>query len=342
MDATAERTDPVGRSPNVVAPRTDSEITTTLGRSDVHVSRLGAGAMTWGDPSGRARLHPAKLAYGGPAGIEDERAALQASLAAGVTLFDTAAMYSFGAAERRLGVLARDHELQIATKFPPGIRSRADDLPAALEASLARLGRTSVDLYMHHYPTGRVSIPRLMDLMADAVEAGKVRAIGVSNYSAEQLVQAHAALAERGLPLASIENGYSLLDRRVETNGVLDACRELGVTLIAYQPLASGALTGKYADGERPTGLRRFMVRHFRGSGREAVSQVIALLREIGARHAKTPAQVALRWLIEQGDVIPIPGAKDGSQAAANAGALSFALRPDEIEELNNATLAWR
>jgi aryl-alcohol dehydrogenase-like predicted oxidoreductase len=342
MDATAERTDAIDRPAIVTGPRTGPETTTTLGRSDVHVSRLGVGAMTWGDPSGVARFHPAKLAYGGPAGIEDERAALEASLAAGVTLFDTAAMYSFGAAERRLGKLARDHELQVATKFPASMRARADDLPAALEASLARLGRSLVELYMHHYPTGRVSIPRLMDVMADAVEAGKVRAIGVSNYSAEQLRQAHAALADRGIPLASIENGYSLLDRRVETNGVLDACRELGVTLIAYQPLASGALTGKYADGTRPSGLRRFMIRHFRGSGREALAPVVALLREIGDRHERTPAQVALRWLIEQGDVIPIPGAKSGSQAAANAGALSFGLAPDEIDALSQATVAWR
>jgi aryl-alcohol dehydrogenase-like predicted oxidoreductase len=319
----------------------DPETTTTLGRSDVHVSRLGVGAMTWGDPSGIARFHPAKLAYGGPVDIEEERAALEASLAAGVTLFDTAAMYSFGAAERRLGDLARGREVQIATKFPPGMRSRADDMPAALEASLARLGRSSVDLYMHHFPSGRVSIPRLMDHIADAIAAGKVRAAGVSNYSAEQLRTAHAALADRGVPLASIEIGYSLLDRRVETNGILEACQELGVTLIAYQPLASGALTGKYADGARPTGLRRFM-RAFRGSGRAAAAPVVALLREIGDRHGRTQAQVALRWLIEQGDVIPIPGAKSGPQAAANADALAFRLLPDDIEELNHATLAWQ
>jgi aryl-alcohol dehydrogenase-like predicted oxidoreductase len=342
MDATAERTEAIDRTASDGGPRVGPDTTATLGRSDVRVSRLGVGAMTWGDPSGAARFHPAKLAYGGPAGIEDERAALEASLAAGVTLFDTAAMYSFGAAERRLGELAHDRELQVATKFPAGMRARADDLPAVLDASLARLGRTSVELYMHHYPSDRVSIPRLMDLMADAVEAGKVRAIGVSNYSAEQLRLAHSALAERGIPLASIENGYSLLDRRVETNGVLDACRDLGVTLIAYQPLASGALTGKYADGTRPSGLRRILVRHFRGSGRAATAPIVALLREIGGRHERTPAQVALRWLIQQGDVIPIPGAKNGRQATANAGALTFRLAPDELDALGHATLAWR
>ena len=89
-------------------------------------------------------------------------------------------------------------------------------------------------------------IPQLMELMADAVEAGKVKAVGVSNYSAEQMRMAHAALARRGIPLASNQVEYSLLHRQPETNGVLDACRELGITLIAYQPLASGALTGKY------------------------------------------------------------------------------------------------
>jgi aryl-alcohol dehydrogenase-like predicted oxidoreductase len=342
VDTTAERTDLTDRAANINGPRTRPDITTMLGRSGVRVSRLGVGAMTWGDPSGRARLSPAKLAYGGPASVDDERAALEASLAAGVTLFDTAAMYAFGAAERRLGELARDHELQVATKFPAGLRARADDLPATLEASLSRLGRTSVDLYMHHYPSRRVSIPRLMDLMADAVEAGKVRAVGVSNYSAEQLRVAHAALAARGIPLASIENGYSLLDRRLESNGVLDACRELGVTIIAYQPLASGALTGRYTDGSPPSGLRRFMIGHFRGSGRAAVVPVVALLREIGERHAKTAPAVALRWLIEQGDVIPIPGAKTGRQAADNAEALTFQLTADEVDALSRATLAWR
>ena len=145
----------------------------------------------------------------------------------------------------------------IATKFPPGMRATAEDMPRALEASLARLQRPVVDLYQHHFPAKRVDIPRLMGLMADAVDAGKIRAVGVSNYSAELMRIAHAALAQRGVPLASNQVQYSLLHRQPETNGVLDTCRELGVTLIAYQPLASGALTGKYLAEARPRGLRR-------------------------------------------------------------------------------------
>lgn len=297
--------------------------------------------MTWGDATWLARLNPAKLAYGGAHGFTEEKRAFEASVAAGVTLFDTAAMYSGGASERRLGELARGKDVLIATKFPPSPFSRTEDMPRVLDASLARLGRGWVDLYHHHFPSSRVSIPKLMDLMADAVEAGKVKAVGVSNYSAEQMRIAHAALARRGIPLASNQVEYSLLHRQPEVNGVLDACRELGVTLIAYQPLASGALTGKYVAGVRPTGFRRFMG-NFRGKGREAVAPVVALLREIGERYAKSPAQVALRWLIENETVLPIPGAKNGKQAAANAGALTFCLTSEELDALNQATLVRR
>ena len=295
--------------------------------------------MTWGSRSGRSRWGPAKLAYGGPARPEEEQLAFAASLSAGVDLFDTAAMYSGGASERRVGELAEGRSAVIATKFPPRWRSRAEVLPDALDQSLARLRRSTIDLYQHHFPSRRISIPALMALMADAVEAGKVRAVGVSNYSAEQLRLAHAALAERGVPLASNQVEYSLLHRAPEVNGVLDACRELGITLIAYQPLAMGALTGKYRPGDRPTGIRRFG-RYYRGDGLVKAQPVVTLLREIGERYSKTPAQVALRWLMEREGVLPIPGAKDGRQAASNAEALSFSLVDAEVEALDQATTA--
>ena len=312
-----------------------------LGRSDLQVPKLGVGAMTWGSPAGRSRWGPAKLAYGGTPGPEEEARAFEASLSAGVDLFDTAAMYSGGASELRLGELAEGRGVVIATKFPPGWLSKAEALPDALHQSLARLRRSRIDLYQHHFPSRRISIPSLMGSMADAVEAGKVRAIGVSNYSAAQVRIAHAALAERGIPLASNQVEYSLLHRQPEVNGVLDACRELGVTLIAYQPLAQGVLTGKYRPGDRPKGIRRFG-RYYRGGGLKRAQPVLSLLGEIGERHAKTPAQVALRWLIEQEGVLPIPGAKTGRQAASNAEALSFSLVAAEIEALDRATTAWR
>jgi aryl-alcohol dehydrogenase-like predicted oxidoreductase len=313
----------------------------SLGRSDVPVPRLGVGAMTWGDARGLARLHPAKLAYGGAHGYDEEKSAFEASVAAGVTLFDTAAMYSGGASERRVGDLARGREVLIASKFPGRFFFRTEALPQELEASLERLGRRSVDLYQHHFPSNSASIPKLMDLLADAVQAGKVRAVGVSNYSAEQMRIAHAALAKRGIPLASNQVEYSLLHRQPEVNGVLDACRELGVTLIAYSPLAMGALTGKYSATARPTGFRRFLP-GFNKQALGATAPVVELLRRIGERYGKTPAQVSLRWLIENPLVLPIPGAKNGKQAAGNAEALSFSLTAEEVEALSQATLAWR
>jgi aryl-alcohol dehydrogenase-like predicted oxidoreductase len=314
--------------------------TITLGRSEVRVPRLGLGVMTWGEASGLQRVMPAKSAYGGT-DVAEEQAAFEASLASQVNFFDTAGMYSAGGSERRLGELAEGKDVVIATKFPLTPFARAQDLPVALETSLGNLQRSSIDLYQHHFPSRRVDIPELMGLMADAVEAGKVKAVGVSNYSAAQMRTAHDALAQRGIPLASNQVQYSLLHRQPETDGVLDACRELGIILIAYQPLASGALTGKYLDGSRPVGIRRFR-EPFRGPKFHALGPVVTLLRSIGDRYGKAPGQVALRWLIEQDNVVPIPGAKNADQVRRNAGALSFTLTPDEIAYLNEATKAWR
>lgn len=314
---------------------------TSLGRTSLQVPRMGVGVMIWGDAKGLARLHPAKTAYGGSEGIEEEKRALEVSIAAGANLFDTAAFYSGGASERRLGELARGKDVLIATKFPGGFSFKAEDLPKELEANLIRLGRDSIDLYQHHFPARNVSIPKLMDQLADAVETGKVKTVGVSNYSAEQMREAHAALAKRGIPLASNQVEYSLLHRQPEVNGILDACRELGITLIAYSPLAGGALTGKYSATRKARGLRRFMP-NFSRKTMESVQPVINLLREIGERYSKTPSQVAIRWLIENPIVLPIPGAKNSKQAIENVGALSFTLTPEEMEALSQATLAWR
>jgi aryl-alcohol dehydrogenase-like predicted oxidoreductase len=274
--------------------------------------------------------------------MEEEERALEVSLASSVNLIDTAEMYSNGASERRVGELARGKDVLIATKFPPGPFSRDDLFPKALEDSLMRLERRTIDLYQIHFTSGRLSIPKLMNFMAEAVEAGKIRAVGVSNYSAAEMRLAHAELAKRGIPLASNQVQYSLLHRKPEVDGVLEACRELGVTLIAYSPLAMGALTGKYSATAKAGGLRRYLVPTFRGKGIEAVQPVVKLLREIGEHYSKSPSQVALRWLIENETVLPIPGAKNSRQAVENAGALSFSLTPEEIDVLSRATLAWR
>lgn len=311
-------------------------MTTTmlLGRSPVRVSRLGIGAMTWGEP----RIGPAQGAYGRSAGRDEEKAALAASLAAGVTLVDTAAMYSGGESERRVGELARGlGGVQIATKFSPKPWQLAGSLPAELDRSLARLGVEHVPLYQIHFPSPLLSIPTLMKHLAVAQRAGKIGAVGVSNYSADQMRLAARVLADEGIPLASNQVRYSLVDRSPETNGVLDACRELGVTLIAYSPLGMGALSGKYTpDGPRASGFRRWLPAF--GTRRlAALSSLLGLAAEIGRARGRSVPEVALRWLLEDPSVLPIPGAKNAAQALTNSGALAFTLTPAEREALTRA-----
>ena len=311
-----------------------------LGKTGIIVSRIGVGAMTWGK---KVRM----TAYGGTSRPTDEEDALGSSLEAGVTLFDTAEMYGSGNSERRLGELVRGTNAFVATKYAPSfpfmpfLPRGSGHLPEALDGSLARLGRASVDLYQIHYPVPLVSIRRLMGRLADAVDAGKARAVGVSNFSEEQMREAHDALAARGIPLASNQVQYSLLYRRPEFDGVLKACRELGVTLLAYMPLAMGALSGKYRLGSIPSDwMRRRMTETFRPAEIASATAITERLARIGQNHGKTAAQVALRWVIEQG-AVPIPGAKNGTQARENAGALSFSLSPAELSELSASAAAW-
>jgi aryl-alcohol dehydrogenase-like predicted oxidoreductase len=315
-----------------------SALTVELGRTGMRVPRLGMGAMVWGDMRSAPWWAPARSVYGVTSSAADQRDALEAALASGVNLVDTAAQYGKGISERRVGELAEGKDVLIATKFPLGFLARTSQLPATLEWSLDRLRRSTIDLYQVHFPSRWMSIPGLMGHMADAVEAGKIRAVGVSNYSAAQMRVAHEALGDRGIPLASNQVQYSLLHRRPEVDGVLSTCRELGVTLIAYMPLASGALTGKYTPENRPQGWRRHM--GFFRSGMTRVVAVNELLRDIAERHDRAPSQVALRWLVQQDGVVPIPGAKNGRQATLNAGALSFSLADAEIDALDRATRA--
>jgi len=313
----------------------------SLGRSQVRVSPVGVGAMTWGE---KTRM----TAYGGTKSPADEEAAFRASLDAGVTLFDTAEMYSSGNSERRLGALAKDTNALIATKYAPSfpfplffLPRTSGHLPKALDGSLARLGRPAVDLYQIHYPVSGVSIRALMGRLADAVQVGKVRAVGVSNYSEEQMRVAHAALEARGIPLSSNQVQYSLLYRRPEFEGVLNACKELGVACLAYMPLAMGALSGKYRPGNVPKDwMRRRMTNTFHPREVESITPIVERLSTIGKKHERSVAQVALRWVMEQG-AIPIPGAKDGTQARENAGAMTFSLSPAEVEELRDVAKAW-
>jgi aryl-alcohol dehydrogenase-like predicted oxidoreductase len=308
-----------------------------IGRTDLEVAPLAAGTWAWGD----RRFWGYHQDFG-PRDVVD---AFSASVDAGVDLHDTAEVYGDGESERILGwmVNKRGAPQLVATKFGllPGRDART--LPRALDASLRRLGLARVDLYQVHWPDQSMApIPALMDALADAVAAGKTRAVGVSNYSASEMREAHAALARRGVPLASNQVHYSLLHRTPEADGVLDACRELGVTLLAYSPLEQGILTGKYAPGRLPAGPRAGHA-EFAAENLAAAAGVVGLLREIGAAHGGAlPEQAALAWLMSKPGVLPIAGAKTGEQARINAGALALVLAPGEVEALDRASERWR
>jgi aryl-alcohol dehydrogenase-like predicted oxidoreductase len=312
----------------------------TIGLADeLNIAPLGVGAWAWGT----TRL----WGYGKEYDRSDVGKAFRASMAEGVTLVDTAEMYGNGASERIIGEILREGGFEgtpvIATKFAPlPYRFSAKSLLEAVDKSLERLGIETIDLYQIHFPNPIFKISSLMDALAETVKAGKVRRVGVSNYGADQMKRAHDRLASYGVSLASNQVEYSLLRRAPETNGVLQASRDLGVTLIAYSPIAKGLLTGKYGPGDRPVGLVRRMGRAFSEQNLKKIEPVVNILREIGEAHNKQPAQVALNWLITQGNVFPIPGAKNEFQARQNAGALGWEMASEEAEKLHLATLGWR
>jgi aryl-alcohol dehydrogenase-like predicted oxidoreductase len=235
--------------------------------------------------------------------------------------------------------------VQIATKyFPLPWRLGASAVTDALTASLKRLQVPSVALYQVHWPFSFfMEQATLMNALAAQVHQGRIKAVGVSNYSADQMRQAHRLLAEQGVPLAVNQVQYSLLARQIERNGVLETARELDVAILAYSPLAQGLLTGKYSpDGYvQPEGARR-LDRRFSRSGLEKLAPVIQTLQEIGNLHDRTPAQVALNWLIAQGNVMPIPGAKNAKQAEQNAGALGWSISDAERDRLDQVTRDWQ
>jgi aryl-alcohol dehydrogenase-like predicted oxidoreductase len=301
-----------------------------LGNTDLRVTPLGLGIWQWGDTL--------TWEYGKGYDAADLRQIYEATLAAGINFVDTAEMYGRGRSERMAGQFMREapapyDRIVLATKFAPlPWRLSPGRLLHALRASLNRLGLSRVDLYQIHFPYSPVSIETWMEALADAVGAGLTRAVGVSNFSASQTVRAYAALAKRGVPLASNQVEYSLLARKPESSGLIEVCRDLGVTVIAYSPIAKGALSGKYTPDQVPSGLLR---RQYTRELLAGIRPLLDELREIGQAHGdKTPSQVSLNWLMCKG-AVPIPGAKNLQQAQENFGALGWRLTDEEVARLD-------
>ncbi|XP_059661895.1 uncharacterized oxidoreductase At1g06690, chloroplastic isoform X2 [Cornus florida] len=311
-----------------------------LGGSELKVTRLGIGAWSWGDTSywNNFEWDDRKM--------KAAKAAFDTSVDSGITFFDTAEVYgsrfSMGAinSETLLGRFIKERkernpevEVAVATKFAalPWRLGRQSVL-TALKDSLCRLGLSSVELYQLHWP-GIWGNEGYIDGLGDAVEQGLVKAVGVSNYSEKRLRNAYEQLSKRGIPLASNQVNYSLIYRIPENNGVKAACDELGITLIAYSPIAQGVLTGKYTPESPPTGPRRNI---YTPEFLTKLQPLINRIMEMGQNYNKTSTQVVLNWLISQGNVVPIPGAKTAEQAEEFAGALGWRLTDEEIEELRS------
>jgi aryl-alcohol dehydrogenase-like predicted oxidoreductase len=310
--------------------------TLTLPGSDVAVPRLGVGTWSWGDKSTWGMD-----GYDTQLTRDSIREAWDASIDAGVTLFDTAEVYGGGESERIIGALLADDPTRasravVATKFMPSpwkldVRR---SLLAALRASLGRLGLPAVDLYQIHGPISLRSHAALAGALAAARDEGLVRSVGVSNYSIKETRAMAGALESHGMRLATNQIEFSLLRRSPETGGLLAACADLGIVPLAYSPIGQGRLTGKYSATNPPPGKRTFS-----NHPMEVVDAVVAELRRIGDEHGgKLPSQVALNWIVAKG-AVPIPGAKNRSQAEENAGALGWNLDGDQVSRLDRAAL---
>ena len=273
-----------------------------LGATGLAVSPLGLGTNRW--------------AYG----KNDEAVAqtFRVYVDAGGNFIDTAEVYGFGKSERLLGACLRQdaRPTVIASKYLP---LPLHPFKQALDSSLKRLGVPTIDLYYLHFPRG--NLERLMDQMVQAVADGTIRAVGVSNFSAAQMRQAAARLARYDLPLAANEVQYNLLHRQPEVNGVLDACRELNVALVAYVPLASGRLASTSSSSTR---------------GSEALQTV---LTTIAHKRSKSVPQVVLNWLLRRDEhIIPIPGATSARHVQENAEVLTWELSDEEFAAIDRAS----
>jgi len=317
--------------------------TRELGRTGIEVSPIGLGCMQFSGSGFISAFFPPM-----PQPQADE--IVQTALDGGVTWFDTAEMYGRGGSERALaGGLThagiKPGDVTVATKWPPLART-AKSIERTIGDRLAALDPFPIDLHQIHFGAGGLSPVRSqIHAMARLVEAGKIRAVGISNFSARQMEIAHAALAEHGIPLATNQVQINLLHRNIEKNGVLDTARRIGVTLIAYSPLASGMLTGKFhqdrslvANIPRP---RRLMT-GFTHARLDRTAPLIDGLREIATAHQVTLTQVALAWLLTYyGDtVVAIPGASKPHHAEEAAGAMNMTLSQDEVARLAELSTA--
>jgi aryl-alcohol dehydrogenase-like predicted oxidoreductase len=312
----------------------------TLGISDLKITPIGLGCWQFSQ----------RGSWGGKFWpfLEDEQILdiVKISLEGGINWFDTAEMYGNGASEKNLSkALAalgiKPGDVYVATKWWPLLRT-ASNIGKTIDERLDCLKPYPIDLYQVHQSFGFSSIEKEMLAMASLVKAKKVRNIGVSNFSAKQMRIAWETLQKEGITLASNQVRYNLLQRNIESNGIMDTAKELGITIIAYSPLAQGLVTGKFHDNPeliKNTGYRKHFT-SFKPKGLDKSRPVIDLLKKLAAKYEVTNSQVALNWLINfHGEtVVAIPGATRVKYAEENVGAMRFRLTQDDMILLDDVS----
>ncbi len=308
-----------------------------LGSTNIEVTPIGLGCMQFAGPGLGAQFYPEL--DGTTIG-----SVVKSALDSGINWFDTAEMYGGGHSERALTTALRasgtgPSEISIATKWTPLGRT-AGNIAATIDARISALQGFPITLHQIHQPFGSFSSQaRQVEAMARLQQAGKIAHIGVSNFSARQMERADGILREQGLRLVANQVQISLLHRKIEDNGVLETARRLGITLIAYSPLKSGLLTGKFHESPDLLGdvrpIRRALGR-FNQRTMARTAPLIDELRKLAAAYGVTPAQIALAWLITYyGDtVVAIPGASKPHQATELGAVMDLRLTEPELTRL--------
>ena len=312
-----------------------------LGKTDVELSSMGLGCWQFSEGFGLVGGFWPAL----PTGVVNEIVAR--SLTGGINWFDTAEAYGKGRSEVALSKALqaagkKPGEVFVATKWWPAWRT-ASSAGSTIGTRLEKLTPFPIDLHQVHQPFGFSSVEAEMDAMAALVTEKKIRFVGVSNFKAKLTRRAHAALQKHGQALAANQVKYSLLDRHIESDGTLAACKELGVTVIAYSPLEQGLLSGKFHRD--PSLLKGVGIRKFTPAFRslERSRPLIDELTKIAQAHGATESQVALAWLVQfSGDcVVAIPGATKVKHVDENVGAMRLTLSATELQRLDELSRGY-